>query len=113
MAALVFAGGCSGNKQAQSQDTVYINGFIYTVNPGQATAEALVLRADYATPNVTTSFTKIMLDGIPPTRTSAMLEPYLPNEEHGDSFTGKLIHSPEQLTEDMIYLDGGIRSGGL
>ena len=68
--------------------------------------ENLALRADYATPNVTTSFTKIMLDGIPPTRTSAMLEPYLPDEEHGDSFTGKLIHSPEQLTEDMIYLDG-------
>ena len=63
-------------------------------------------RADYATENVGTEFIKIMLDGIPPTRTSAMLEPYLPDEKHGDSFTGKLIHSPEQLTEDMIYLDG-------
>ena len=63
-------------------------------------------RADYATENVDTEFIKIMLDGIPPTRTAAMLEPYLPNEKHGDSFTGKLIHSPEQLTEDMVYLDG-------
>ena len=63
-------------------------------------------RADYATENVGTDFIKIMLDGIPPTRTSAMLDPYLPDEKHGDSFTGKLIHSPEQLTEDMINLDG-------
>ena len=62
-------------------------------------------RADYATENVGTDFIKIMLDGIPPTRTAAMLDPYLPDEKHGDSFTGKLIHSPEQLTEDMINLD--------
>ena len=63
-------------------------------------------RAAYATENVGTEFIKIMLDGIPPTRTAAMLDPYLPDEKHGDSFTGKLIHSPEQLTEDMVYLDG-------
>ncbi len=63
-------------------------------------------RAGYATENVGTEFIKIMLDGIPPTRTSAMLDPYLPDEKHGDNFTGKLIHSPERLTEDMIYLDG-------
>lgn len=63
-------------------------------------------RASYATENVDTEFIKIMLDGIPPTRTSAMLDPYLPDEKHGDSFTGKLIHSPERLTEDLIYLDG-------
>ncbi len=67
--------------------------------------ENLKLRADYATQNVGTNFTKIMLDGIPPTRTSAMLEPYLPDETHGDSFTGKLIHTPAQLAEDMVYLD--------
>ena len=63
-------------------------------------------RAAYATENVGTEFIKIMLDGIPPTRTAAMLDPYLPDEKYGDSFTGKLIHSPEQLTEDMVYLDG-------
>lgn len=62
-------------------------------------------RAAYATQNVGTDFIKIMLDGIPPTRTAALLEPYLPDAKHGDHFLGKLIHSPEQLTEDMIYLD--------
>ena len=62
-------------------------------------------RAQYASENVNTNFVKIMLDGIPPTRTAAMLEPYVADEKHGDNFLGKLIHSPEQLTEDMIYLD--------
>lgn len=63
-------------------------------------------RAEYATKNVGTDFIKIMLDGIPPTRTSAMLAPYLPDEKHGDNFSGKLIHAPEQLAEDLIKLDG-------
>lgn len=68
--------------------------------------ESIELRANYATDNIGTDFIKIMLDGIPPTRTAAMLEPYVADAEHGDKFTGKLIHSPEQLQEDMIYLDG-------
>ena len=62
-------------------------------------------RADFATQNVGTEFAKIMLDGIPPTRTAAMLDPYLPDDKHGDNFTGKLIHAPETLAEDMVYLD--------
>ena len=62
-------------------------------------------RADFATQNVGTEFAKIMLDGIPPTRTAAMLDPYLPDDKHGANFTGKLIHAPEILTEDMIHLD--------
>lgn len=68
--------------------------------------ESIELRADYATENVGTDFIKIMLDGIPPTRTAAMLDPYVADKLHGDNFRGKLIHSEEQLTEDMVYLDG-------
>ncbi len=67
--------------------------------------ENIKLRTDYASENVGTNFVKIMLDGIPPTRTAAMLEPYVADDKHGDQFLGKLIHSPEQLTKDMIYLD--------
>ena len=67
--------------------------------------ENLDKRADYASENVGTDFIKIMLDGIPPTRTAAMLEPYVADELHGDKYLGKLIHSPEVLKEDMIYLD--------
>ena len=44
MTALVFAGGCSENNPVQSQETVYTNSFIYTVNPEQATAEALAVK---------------------------------------------------------------------
>ncbi len=39
--ALVYVAGCSENNQA---DAVYTNGFIYTVNPEQATAQALAVR---------------------------------------------------------------------
>jgi predicted amidohydrolase YtcJ len=67
--------------------------------------ENLEKRADYATENVGTDFIKIMLDGIPPTRTAAMLEPYVADELHGDKYLGKLIHSPEDMKKDMIYLD--------
>lgn len=67
--------------------------------------ESMESRADYATENVGTEFIKIMLDGVPPTRTAAMLDPYIADELHGDNFRGKLIHSEKQLTEDMIYLD--------
>jgi predicted amidohydrolase YtcJ len=65
----------------------------------------LETRADYATENVGTDFIKIMLDGIPPTRTAAMLQPYVADELHGDNFRGKLIHSAEDMKKDMIYLD--------
>jgi len=68
--------------------------------------ESIEIRGDYATENIGTDFIKIMLDGIPPTRTAGMLDPYVADELHGDNFRGKLIHSPEQLTEDMVYLDG-------
>jgi len=76
----------------------------WTDSPEQE-QENLKNRANFATKNVGTDFIKIMLDGIPPTRTSAMLEPYVADELHGDNFLGKLIHTPEQMKEDMIYLD--------
>ncbi len=62
-------------------------------------------RKEFATKNFDTEFIKIMLDGIPPTRTAGMLDPYVADEKHGDKFLGKLIHTPEVLTEDMIALD--------
>lgn len=67
--------------------------------------ENIRIRDEYRSKNVNPDFAKIMADGIPPTRTAAMLDPYLPDEEHGDNFTGKLIHTPEQLNKDVTYLD--------
>jgi predicted amidohydrolase YtcJ len=42
-------------------------------------------------------FAKIFLDGVPPSRTGAFLEPYLPDEAHGACFTGHTTMPPEEL----------------
>ena len=62
-------------------------------------------RADFVSDRIDTDFAKIMLDGIPPTYTAAMLEPYLPSEACGDRWRGKLLFEPEQLGADLIELD--------
>jgi predicted amidohydrolase YtcJ len=62
-------------------------------------------RADIATDSIDTDFAKIMLDGIPPTYTAAMLEPYEPSEAFGDAWIGKLMHTPEDLAADVTALD--------
>jgi len=63
------------------------------------------VRAEFASDKLDTNFAKIMLDGIPPTYTAAMLEPYLPSESFGDQWRGKLMFEPEQLGADLIELD--------
>lgn len=50
-------------------------------------------------------YAKIMLDGIPPTYTAALLEPYAPSQAFGDEHYGKLMHTPEVLNADVIDLD--------
>lgn len=62
-------------------------------------------RTDFAGGRVSVDFAKIMLDGIPPTYTAAMLEPYLPNETFGDAWLGKLMIEPAQLNRDVTALD--------
>ncbi|SDQ26938.1 amidohydrolase [Leucobacter chromiiresistens] len=44
-------------------------------------------------------FVKIFLDGVPPTRTGAFLEPYLPDDAHGDHFHGETLLDPEELAD--------------
>ena len=62
-------------------------------------------RENRATERIDTSFAKIMLDGIPPTYTAALLEPYAPNDLHPPDYRGKLMLTPEELKEDVIKLD--------
>ena len=62
-------------------------------------------RADYASEFVDTGFAKIMLDGIPPTYTAAMLDPYEPSEAFGDDWRGKLMFAPDELADDVVELD--------
>ncbi|MCP3675155.1 MAG: amidohydrolase, partial [Gammaproteobacteria bacterium] len=62
-------------------------------------------RKKYASKNINTDFAKIMLDGIPPTYTAALLEPYEPSEAFGDNWKGKLMLDPEVLAADVVKLD--------
>ena len=61
--------------------------------------------ADDQTARVRTGFAKIFLDGIPPTRTAVMLEPYPPDPTHGANFKGTLQHSTEDLNTALVRLD--------
>ena len=62
-------------------------------------------RASVSSERIDTPFAKIMLDGIPPTYTAAMLEPYEPSEAFGNDWRGKLIFQPDELNADVIDLD--------
>jgi len=62
-------------------------------------------RADFASVRIDTNFAKIMLDGIPPTYTAAMLEPYEPSEAFGDNWRGELMIQPGELAADLVQLD--------
>jgi len=62
-------------------------------------------RGSFANDNIDTEFAKIMLDGIPPTYTAALLEPYEPSAAFGDEWRGKLMHTPEDLAADVTALD--------
>lgn len=46
-------------------------------------------------------FVKIFLDGVPPARTAAFLEPYLPDDAHGHEFTGSLT-IPHDRFSDLV-----------
>ncbi|MCP4302940.1 MAG: amidohydrolase family protein, partial [Gammaproteobacteria bacterium] len=65
------------------------------------------IRDTYASDLVDTRFVKVFLDGVPtPARTAAMIAPYVPDEEHGDDFTGGPLHvDKELLARDLIELE--------
>ena len=67
--------------------------------------ELIDSRARYASDSIDTDFAKIMLDGIPPTYTAAVLEPYAPSEAFGNEWRGKLMHAPQDLAVDVTALD--------
>lgn len=53
----------------------------------------------YRTEHHRPDFVKIFLDGVPPTRTGAFLEPYLPDDAHGHHFHGETLLNISELTE--------------
>jgi predicted amidohydrolase YtcJ len=60
---------------------------------------------DDETAHVRSGFAKIFVDGIPPTRTAALLEPYAPDPKHAAGFKGELQHSPADLNAALVKLD--------
>ena len=67
--------------------------------------QTLARRAAAAGPDLSTDFVKIMLDGIPPSQTAALLEPYVLDAKHPEPHRGYLTIEPAQLTEDVVKMD--------
>jgi predicted amidohydrolase YtcJ len=59
--------------------------------------ELIDQRATFASPHVRPSYVKIFLDGVPMSRTSAFIEPYLPDKAHGCCFRGTTIKTLPEL----------------
>jgi len=76
----------------------------FTETPEQQ-QEDIATRGKLQSNLVNNSFAKIFLDGIPPTRTAAFLEPYLADATHPNPDNGKLNFTPEELAADVTALD--------
>ncbi|MGH7838055.1 MAG: amidohydrolase, partial [Candidatus Binataceae bacterium] len=63
-------------------------------------------RARFASPHVTPSFVKIFLDGVPMSRTSAFIEPYLPDKAHGCCFRGATSKTLPELARLIAKQEG-------
>ncbi|MBI1732151.1 MAG: amidohydrolase [Gammaproteobacteria bacterium] len=65
----------------------------------------IAARGELRSALINNHFIKMFLDGIPPTRTAAFLDPYLPDATHQQPDNGKLIYTPEELSADVTALD--------
>jgi len=76
----------------------------FTETPEQQ-QEDIATRGKLQSKLVNNNFAKIFLDGIPPARTAAFLEPYLADATHPNPDNGKLNFTPEELAADVTALD--------
>lgn len=57
---------------------------------------------------VRTDFTKLVLDGVPPTQTAGFLEAYLPSAEHGCNYHGLVYNTTEEIVDTLrLYRSQG------
>jgi hypothetical protein len=85
-----------GELSARVVGSLPLNGSIFA---GDVIGEELIAKREgYRSAHVRPDFVKIFLDGVPPSRTAAFLEPYLPDESHGYGFRGKAKLSLVELT---------------
>uniref|UniRef100_UPI00398994AC amidohydrolase n=1 Tax=Mycetocola sp. TaxID=1871042 RepID=UPI00398994AC len=65
--------------------------------------DALIAEAEeYRTTHHRPDFVKIFLDGVPPTRTAAFLEAYLPDRDHGAHHHGVTSMTPDELESWLL-----------
>lgn len=86
----------SGELHAWAVTSLLINDPIFGFKP--VGRELLRAGRRYASEHHRPDFVKIFLDGVPPTRTAAFLEPYLPDQVHGDHFHGATLMPQGELT---------------
>ncbi|GAA4524040.1 amidohydrolase [Amycolatopsis samaneae] len=87
----------AGELDAWVVSSLLVNDPIFGFDPiGRPLLE---VRERYRTPHHRPDFVKIFLDGVPPTRTAAFLEPYLPDETHGGCHHGATTMAGPELEE--------------
>lgn len=87
----------AGELNAWTVSSMLINDDIFGF---ETIGEDLVFDGErYRTEHHRPDFVKIFLDGVPPTRTGAFLEPYLPDELHGAHFHGETLLDPDELVD--------------
>jgi predicted amidohydrolase YtcJ len=87
----------AGELDAWVVSSLLVNDPIFGFDP--VGAPLLELAGRYRTEHHRPDFVKIFLDGVPPTRTAAFLEPYRPDAVHGHDFHGATTMSGEELTD--------------
>ncbi|MHA6804547.1 amidohydrolase [Salinifilum ghardaiensis] len=65
-------------------------------------AELLDRAEQFRTEHHRPDFVKVFLDGVPPTRTAAFLEPYLPDDVHGCCFRGSTTVPVDELAPVLL-----------
>ncbi|MBM7774445.1 putative amidohydrolase YtcJ [Actinokineospora baliensis] len=85
----------AGQLDAWVVSSLLINDTIFGFDP--VGRELIEVGERYRTEHHRPDFVKIFLDGVPPTRTAAFIEPYLPDEAHGACFHGTTTMPPAEL----------------
>ncbi|AJT41308.1 amidohydrolase [Psychromicrobium lacuslunae] len=87
----------AGALKAWVVSSLQVNDFIFGTDP--VGKELIELGENYRSTHHRPDFVKIFLDGVPPTRTAAFLEAYLPDDEHGKHFHGHTSLDPAELLD--------------
>lgn len=92
----------AGGLNAWVVTSITINDEIFGFTPvGQ---ELVDLAEPFRSAHHRPDFVKVFLDGVPPARTAAFLEPYLPDDEHGHDFTGAMLIPQDEFAALMASI---------